>query len=106
MPVDYEIEDREDFYNRLPDEITIGIKISKDVYIRMLELETKEQGSGLMCAERRACWGWFLETIRHFQRGVRYFYEDGAKKGPPSIRFLDDDGNDIDPHIIQVRPYQ
>ena len=106
MNLEYQIEDTQEFYDKLPEEITIGIKINKDVYIRMLELETKEAGSGLMCSERRACWSWFLETIRNFQRGIRYFYEDGAKTGPPSVRFLDDDGNDMDPNIIRVRPYE
>lgn len=98
-------EEMEKFYESLPEEITIGVKISKDVFIRMYELENKEAGSGLMDNERRAVWGWFLETIRNMQRGVRFFYENGATKGPPSIRFLNDDGKDIDPNVMTFRSY-
>jgi len=98
-------EDLQKFYDSLPQEVTIGVKISKDVFIRMYDLELKEAGSGLMDAERRACWGWFLETIRNMQRGVRLFYENGAKKGPPSVRFLTDAGEDIDPNTMTFRSY-
>tara|TARA_R100000951_G_scaffold74449_1_gene62735 strand:- start:519 stop:830 length:312 start_codon:yes stop_codon:yes gene_type:complete len=99
-------EDLQKFYDSLPDEITIGVKLSKDVYIRMYELERKENGSGLMDNERRATWGWLLETIRNVQRGVRFFYENGATEGPPSVRFLDDNGEDMDLNMITFRSYQ
>jgi len=98
-------EDLKRFYDSLPDQVTIGIKMNKDVFIRMYNLERKEAGSGLMDTERRAVWGWFLESIRNMQRGVRFFYENGATKGPPSVRFLDDDGNDMDPNTISFRSY-
>jgi hypothetical protein len=99
-------EEMQRFYESLPEEITIGVKISKDVFIRMYELENKEAGSGLMDTERRAVWGWFLESIRNVQRGVRFFYENGATKGPPSIRFLDDNGEDMDPNTMTFRSYE
>ena len=98
-------EELQNFYDGLPDEITIGVKIDKDVYIRMYELERKESSNILMDSERKAVWGWLLETIRHTQRGIRLFYENGTKRGLPSVRFLDDDGNDIDPNIITYKAY-
>jgi hypothetical protein len=90
----------EKYYESLPDEITIGIKIDKNVFIRMYELERKELSNVIMDSERKAVWGWFLETIRNYQRGVRLFYENDAKQGLPSVRFLDDDGNDIDTRFL------
>ena len=98
-------EELQNFYDGLPDEITIGVKIDKDVYIRMYELERKESSNVLMDSERKAVWGWLLETIRNTQRGIRLFYENGTKRGLPSVRFLDDDGNDIDPNIITYKAY-
>ena len=98
-------EELQNFYDGLPDEITIGVKIDKDVYIRMYELERKESSNILMDSERKAVWGWLLETIRNTQRGIRLFYENGTKRGLPSVRFLDDDGNDIDPNIITYKAY-
>ena len=98
-------EELQNFYNDLPDEITIGIKIDKAVYIRMHELERKESSNVLMDSERKAVWGWLLETIRNTQRGIRLFYENDTKRGLPSVRFLDDDGNDIDPNIITYKAY-
>ena len=98
-------EELQNFYNDLPDEITIGIKIDKAVYIRMYELERKESSNILMDSERKAVWGWLLETIRNTQRGIRLFYENDTKRGLPSVRFLDDDGNDIDPNIITYKAY-
>ena len=95
----------EDFYRNLPDEITIGLKIDKHVFIRMYELERGEISKALMDSERKAVWGWLLETIRNLQRGVRMFYENDAKSGPPSIRFLDDDGNDLNTQVINKKPY-
>ena len=92
------IEDEDEFlpiekyYESLPDEITIGIKIDKDVFIRMYELERKESSNVVMDSERKAVWGWLLETIRNYQRGIRFFYENDTKRGLPSVRFLDDDG--------------
>ena len=90
----------EKYYESLPDEITIGIKIDKDVFIRMYELERNESSNVIMDSERKAVWGWLLETIRNYQRGIRFFYENDTKQGLPSVRFLDDDGNDIDPKIL------
>ena len=90
----------EKYYESLPDEITIGIKIDKDVFIRMYDLERKESSNVIMDSERKAVWGWLLETIRNYQRGIRFFYENDAKKGLPSVRFLDDDGNDIDTKFL------
>ena len=90
----------EKYYESLPDEITIGIKIDKDVFIRMYELERNESSNVIMDSERKAVWGWVLETIRNYQRGIRFFYENDTKQGLPSVRFLDDDGNDIDPKIL------
>ncbi len=90
----------EKYYESLPDEITIGIKIDKDVFIRMYELERNESSNVIMDSERKAVWGWLLETIRNYQRGIRFFYEPDTKQGLPSVRFLDDDGNDIDPKIL------
>lgn len=98
-------EELQNFYDGLPDEITIGVKIDKDVYIRMYELERKESSNILMDSERKAVWGWFLETVRNTQRGIRLFYENGAKRGLPSVRFLDDDGNDLDPSNITYKAY-
>ena len=98
-------EELQNFYDGLPNEITIGIKIDKDVYIRMYELERKESSNVLMDSERKAVWGWFLETIRNTQRGLRLFYENGTKRGLPSVRFLDDDGNDLDPTSITHKAY-
>ena len=98
-------EELQNFYDGLPDEITIGIKIDKAVYIRMHELERKESSNVLMDSERKAVWGWFLETVRNTQRGIRLFYENGAKRGLPSVRFLDDDGNDLDPTSITYKAY-
>ena len=100
------IEDEDEFlpiekyYESLPDEITIGIKIDKNVFIRMYDLERKEDSNIIMDSERKAVWGWLLETIRNCQRGIRFFYENDAKQGLPSVRFLDDDGNDIDTRIL------
>ena len=90
----------EKYYESLPDEITIGIKIDKDVFIRMYDLERKESSNVVMDSERKAVWGWLLETIRNYQRGIRFFYENNAKRGLPSVRFLDDDGNDIDTKFL------
>ena len=90
----------ENYYESLPDEITIGIKIDKDVFIRMYDLERKEASNVVMDSERKAVWGWLLETIRNYQRGIRFFYENDAKRGLPSVRFLDDDGNDIDTRFL------
>ena len=98
-------EELQNFYDGLPDEITIGVKIDKDVYIRMYELERKESSNILMDSERKAVWGWLLETIRNTQRGIRLFYENGTKRGLPSVRFLDDDGNDLDPTSITYKAY-
>ncbi len=92
-------------YDGLPDEIMIGVKIDKDVFIRMNELERKESSNVLMDSERKAGWGWFLETILNYQRGVRLFYENDATEGLPSVRFLTDDGEDIHPSIISKAPY-
>lgn len=39
-------EDIQRFYESLPEEITIGVKVSKDVFIRMYELENKESRFG------------------------------------------------------------
>ena len=106
------IEDEDEFlpiekyYESLPDEITIGIKIDKDVFIRMYELERNESSNVIMDSERKAVWGWLLETIRNYQRGIRFFYENDTKQGLPSVRFLDDDGNDIDPKILNRVPYR
>jgi len=105
------IEDEDEFlpiekyYESLPDEITIGIKIDKDVFIRMYELERNESSNVIMDSERKAVWGWLLETIRNYQRGIRFFYENDTKQGLPSVRFLDDDGNDIDPKILNRVAY-
>ena len=96
----------EKYYESLPDEITIGIKIDKDVFIRMYELERNESSNVIMDSERKAVWGWLLETIRNYQRGIRFFYENDTKQGLPSVRFLDDDGNDIDPKILNRVPYR
>lgn len=96
----------EKYYESLPDEITIGIKIDKDVFIRMYDLERKESSNVIMDSERKAVWGWLLETIRNYQRGIRFFYENDTKQGLPSVRFLDDDGNDMDIRILKRVPYR
>lgn len=96
----------EKFYESLPDEITIGLKIDKHVFIRMYDLERKELSNVLMDSERKSVWGWLLESIRNYQRGVRFFYENDAKQGLPSVRFLDDDGNDINTRFLNRSPYK
>ncbi len=103
--VEYTEGSVEDFYDSLPNEISIRVKMDKDVFIRVHQLTVKESGSAIMDRDCRAVWGWFLETITNLQRGVRFFYENGTKQGSPSIRFLDTDGKDIDVKTLVRSPY-
>ena len=106
MSLDNTTETIEEFHKTLPDEIDIRIKMDKNVFIRMHQLTLRENGSSLMSRECRGVWGWLLETIVNFQKGVRFFYENGTKRGSPSIRFLDNDGKDIDVKTLIRSPYQ
>jgi len=91
------------FFNSLPDEIDIRVRIDKNVWKQMYKA-TQKDDQGVV-DERHVLNDWIIGTIRYTQRGVKFFYEAEAKEGIPSVRFLDDEGNVIPKNKMIYKPY-
>ncbi len=87
------IDNFEEFYESLPDEVDIRIKMDKRVFKEMYS-RTQEQENGIV-DERHVLNDWVLGTIRYNQHGVKFFYEGESNSGIPSVRFLDRRGVDL-----------
>jgi len=83
----------EDFLKNMPDSVDLVVRIDKNVWANMYRL-TQEDTGGFV-DERQTIYDWIIGAIRHYQRGVEFFYENDATKGIPSVRFLDDEGDRI-----------
>lgn len=88
-----EKNDLESFLDSMPDSVDLTVRINKDVWKRMYEL-TQSSDPGFI-DERQVIYDWVIGAIRHYQRGVEFFYENDADSGIPSVRFLDENGERI-----------
>ena len=80
----------EQFIERMPEHVDLTVRLDKDVWIRMYELTQEDTGG--FADERQVIYDWIIGAIRHYQRGVEFFYERNATFGIPSVRFLDENG--------------
>jgi len=86
----------EDFLKNMPDSVDITVRIDKNVWANMYNLTQEDTGG--FADERQAIYDWIIGAIRHYQRGVEFFYENDATSGIPSVRFLDENGERIGKH--------
>lgn len=85
----------DDYYESLPDDVFITVKMNKKVFREMYS-RTQEQEDGIV-DERHVLNDWILGAIRHDQWGVSFFYESDATAGIPSVRFLTKRNSEIPP---------
>jgi hypothetical protein len=83
----------EQFIENMPEHVDLTVRLDKDVWIRMYELTQEDTGG--FADERQVIYDWIIGAIRHYQRGVEFFYEDEATAGIPSVRFLNEKGERI-----------
>lgn len=86
----------EDFLKNMPDSVDITVRIDKNVWANMYNLTQEDTGG--FADERQAIYDWIIGAIRHYQRGVEFFYENDATSGIPSVRFLDENDERIGKH--------
>lgn len=94
------MEDIQEFFDSMPDEVTISVTMDKKVWAELYK-RTQEEENGIV-DERHVLNDWVLGSIRHKQTGVRFFYEN-ADSGIPSVRFMDTRLRNLDPNKVEPR---
>ena len=80
----------EDFIESMPETVDLVIRFDKNVWSHLYQL-TQKENTGFI-DEQQVLYDWVVGAIRHYQRGVEFFYENDANTGIPSVRFLDEEG--------------